>query len=180
MKGLIAAQRYAKALLSYALESKAEEAYLTDITTIYDTCETSRDLQLLLSSPIVKKEKKQNVLHALFGDKVQKATLLFLDLITKHGRENILHTICHQFIALYEKQKGIVHVNLTSASEVSATNEENVINKIDKNMLGAKELRVHKSVDADLIGGFVLDVEGYRYDLSVRKALNDVRKQLQQ
>ena len=56
MSGSRAAIRYAKAILSFALEQNKEVEVNNDMLLIATTVEESKDLQLLLSSPIIKSE----------------------------------------------------------------------------------------------------------------------------
>ena len=62
MSGTRAAQRYAKAILSLALEQNSEADVYNDMSLIAGTIEESVDLQLLLSSPVLKPELKRESL----------------------------------------------------------------------------------------------------------------------
>ena len=53
-----AAVRYAKAVLSLAQDKNATSDVHKDMTTIADTVDASKDLKLMLASPLVKNEIK--------------------------------------------------------------------------------------------------------------------------
>src|ERR1044071_3957615 len=101
MKSSKVAIRYAQALLELALENNKLDGISSDMRYLAEVDRENRDFQLLLSSPIVKADKKVAVFNELFGqfDEVSKA---FIALITKNGRESILP----QIAASFEEQIG--------------------------------------------------------------------------
>ena len=59
MNGSRAAIRYAKAILSFALEQQKEVEVNNDMLLVANTIQDSKELQLLLSSPVLKTELKK-------------------------------------------------------------------------------------------------------------------------
>ena len=55
------ASRYSKALLELAVEMKQLDRVSADVATMKKAITGSRDLELLLASPIVKTDKKQDI-----------------------------------------------------------------------------------------------------------------------
>lgn len=66
MYGFRVANRYAKALLEYALQQNVLEAVFADMTLIDKTIKSHKDLERMLISPIVKTTVKKNVLSKIF------------------------------------------------------------------------------------------------------------------
>ena len=66
MYGLRAANRYAKALLEYAIEQNALEVVFQDMSLINQTIKEHKDLERMLISPIVKTTVKRSVLEKVF------------------------------------------------------------------------------------------------------------------
>ena len=62
MKGVRAAVRYAKALKQLTVEKNLLDVVIADVRLIHNTINNSKDLALLLQSPLVKGEKKESVL----------------------------------------------------------------------------------------------------------------------
>jgi F-type H+-transporting ATPase subunit delta len=65
-----AAIRYAKAILDFALEQKAEEAVQKDFEQVLATLEQSQDLSKLLESPVIEATEKKEVLGKIFSNQV--------------------------------------------------------------------------------------------------------------
>ena len=70
MKGLKVASRYAKSIIDLSVEQNSLERVFTDMNLVNDTCIASRELLLVLQSPVIKSDKKFSILKNLFGDKV--------------------------------------------------------------------------------------------------------------
>ena len=61
-----------------------------DLETLHGVLSGSHDLVLLLQSPIVKADKKQAVLDAVFGDHLGELTTSFLKILVTKGREGLV------------------------------------------------------------------------------------------
>ena len=69
MSGSRAAVRYAKAILSFALEQSKEVEVNNDMLMVVTTIEESKELQLVLSSPVLKSDLKKAALKEIFSSK---------------------------------------------------------------------------------------------------------------
>ncbi len=173
------ASRYAKSLLDIAVEQNAVDAALQDIKMMNEVCDSSRDFTNLLRSPVIKPDKKQSILDAIFGDKLHPLVQAFVKLLVNKGREENLPEIAEAFISQYKEMKNIKTVMLTTATAVSAEVKDAIIKKITGS-LNASSIEVVERVDADIIGGFILQMDDKLIDASVRRDLNDIKAQFQQ
>ena len=108
MKGSRISSRYAKSLLGLAKETGKLDTLYKDMKLVSDTCEESKELLLLLKSPIVKSGKKIQVFDQLFYGQLDDLSKSFLELITKGGREGMLVEIALEFQEQYKREKKIV------------------------------------------------------------------------
>src|SRR5687767_1782106 len=106
--------RYAKSLIDLAVEQGKLEKVLDDINGFLNAA-NNRDLILLLKSPLVKPDKKEKVMEAIFKERVDELTYSFFQIIIRKGREALLPEIAEEFVNQYRKIKGISIVNLVSA-----------------------------------------------------------------
>ncbi|MCS6819048.1 MAG: ATP synthase F1 subunit delta, partial [Chitinophagales bacterium] len=109
------AQRYAKSLLQLAQERKALETVYSEMVGICALTSASRELKLLLKSPIITADRKINVLSKIFDGKVSELTYRFLELLVKKGREAYIPEISAAFIEQYKALNKITTVKITSA-----------------------------------------------------------------
>jgi F-type H+-transporting ATPase subunit delta len=115
MKESLAGNRYAKSLIGLSIEKKELDTVYNDMVLISKTVENSKDLDLLLKSPVVKTDKKQEILSSIFGKETSELTKQFLLLISSRNREAIIGDIAGAFIRQYKVIKKIVVTEVTSA-----------------------------------------------------------------
>lgn len=179
MKGVRAAVRYAKALMQLAEEKNLLDVVVADIKLIRNTIEGSRDLELLLQSPLVKSKEKAKVLSSVFGSKINELTASFLNQLTAHGRENILKVVCEQYINQYNTIRNIAKVSVTTSVALTDELRTELIKKI-KSDYQLSEVELTEKVDESLLGGMVLRMGDKQLDASIRRQLNNIKQELVQ
>jgi len=175
MKSTKAATRYATALLELAIENNKVDAILEDMNYLLSANEQTHDFQTLLKSPIIKAEKKISIFGEVFGQ-FEKVTKDFLTLITNNGREGMLVEIATSFGNQVKTYKGIIPVTISSAVALNAETRESILAKVRTVVKGT--LEVTEEVDASLIGGFIVKMDGTQIDASVSSQLNNLRAEL--
>lgn len=171
------AHRYAKSLLGLASERGQEDAVAADMLTIREAVAESRDLRTMLSSPVVKADKKLKVLNAIFGAHIGEVSSAFIRILTQHGREDVLDEVAHSYVELNKKRKGILTAEVTTATPL---NDElrKAVTAIVKEMNPQGDVVINEVVDSEIIGGFVLKVEDRMVDASVQSKLRSLRQNL--
>ena len=172
MTGTRAAIRYAKAVLSLASDNQKAEAVQLDMTLIGQAIASNASLENALKSPVVKLSEKAAVLDALFPSVSSESKSLFRTLVT-NKRVNILGQIALQYGILYDKLNNKENAFVTTAIPMTSELELKVIAKLKT--LTTKEVTLNKSVDKNLLGGFVLRVGDQQYDASVSNQLNALK-----
>lgn len=156
-----------------AVSTGSLDTVFSDLGVVAAALQSSKELQLLYKSPIVKGPKKQAITQALFSGKVTQTTANFLSLVVTQGREAYLSNILASFNRLYNQTKGISEVTVTTATELDADNEQKIASFI-KQQSGYPNVKINKKVDASIMGGFIIDFGGKWYDNSVRYKLSKV------
>jgi F-type H+-transporting ATPase subunit delta len=167
-------RRYANALYEFSVEQKMADVIFNDMTLVYNSCKSSKDLVNFLKSPIIKYKKKAEILKVIFGDKISEVTLNFMSIISKGRRESLLPVIAEQFIAVYKKAKGIKTATVKTAVKLDDKLRKEIIESLEK-QTGSK-IELNEVVKEDLIGGFVISVDNKEIDTSLKSRLNRLRK----
>lgn len=157
--------RYAKSLLDLAIEKGQLEQVREDMQLVRDTVHESRELEVLLKSPVVKTDKKQEILKAIFGGKIGVITTEFIDIITRKRREAELEVIAESFLSQYRLNKNIVTASITSSAALDETLRAKVMEMVRK--MAGTEVELTEKIDPSLIGGFVLRVGDRQVDTSI-------------
>jgi F-type H+-transporting ATPase subunit delta len=175
MKETLVASRYAKSLLGLAVEqNKLEEAY-ADMKLVADTCNASRDLSLLLKSPIVKSDKKQSIITAIFGAKLNELANGFVAIIIRKKRESLLELIADEFVLQYKAYKHIVTAQVTSVVKLDDELRERILKLVAGTESG--DIELIEEIDKDIVGGFIVRVGDKQIDASIAGRLADLKQE---
>jgi len=168
------ASRYAKSLIDLAQEQGNLETVKQDMEQFVATLRANSELQAVLKNPIMKQDKKRNILDALFGGKIHPSIVAFFHIMVRKGRAGILYATAREFIREYNEVKGIVHATVVSAIELSAKN----LDGLQKAIAGEikAEVILRNTVDPTLIGGFVVNVGDKQIDASINGKLNKLKR----
>lgn len=178
MKGPRIASRYAKSLLILCKEKNAVDVVLADMEMVANTISASRDLGLLLLSPVIKTDTKVKVLDKIFGAHVNEITKAFMILLTNKGRESMLGEIAHSFVAQVKEFKHVVTAKVTSAAPFDAETRQ-VVRDLAQRLAVGMAIELEENINADLIGGFVLTVGDHQVDASVSGEIKNLRREFE-
>jgi F-type H+-transporting ATPase subunit delta len=174
MSNLRTANRYAEALMTTAKELQVLTHVSDDFVVLQRIINESHEFQLFLKSPVLKKEKKQQVFETTFGKVIQPLTIKFLSLLVEKGREDILFSIIEAFFRLQDEMLGIVNVHVLAAAELSEQQTAQLEQRFEA--YSKKKVRIDVSLDPKLIGGFIARIGDTVFDGSVKRQLELLRK----
>lgn len=166
------ATRYSKALLDLANEQKVLDTVYTDLVSLKAHMAENRELENLAISPIVPADKKLAAFNEIYEGKFNALTLQFIKLAIEKGREVYLTPIIDQFVKEYNAFNGKVSGTLITAVEVSDTLKDKILDSVKKKI--NKDITVTTEVDADIIGGYIVEFEDQLIDASVKHQLNQI------
>jgi F-type H+-transporting ATPase subunit delta len=170
------ATTYAKSLLDLSIDQGNLEEVKEDINTFKASLE-SRDLFLLLKSPIINKGKKKQVFDAIFSGKLNKVTSAFFDIVLNKGREMYLPEIADAFLLQYKSHHKITPIKIKTAVAISDAKLESIKAKLLESNITESSLDIVTEVDPTIIGGFVIEVGDKLYDASVAHKLETIKKE---
>ena len=166
--------RYAKALFNLAIKEDILEQSYNDMALLESACSESKELSLLLKSPVVKTDKKLKILAEIFGSRINKITMSFINIITTKKREGLLALIASSFIMLNKGHHKIETATVISASPLDESLREEVVNFIKKH--GESNVELTEKVDPTIIGGAIISIGDKQLDTSVSKAISELRQ----
>lgn len=168
------ASRYVKSLLSLAVEQNSLDAVHKDMLSFSKVVKQNRDFSLMLRNPIIRHDKKREILEKVFAGRVNKLTMAIFDIITSKNREPLLPAIAEEFHHAYNVYKNVGEATVTTAIPLDATLRAE-IEKIVKKLSDKKEVEIKEKVDAEMIGGFVLNVGDRQIDASIKNKLKALK-----
>ncbi|WP_372766430.1 ATP synthase F1 subunit delta [Lutibacter sp.] len=177
MNGSRAAIRYAKAILSFALEQQKEVEVNNDMILVANTVNESKELQLLLNSPVLKAELKKSALKEVFAGKVTPLTIGLINLLIDNKRLPILGEVAIKYTVIYDSLKGIEVAKVTTAVALTEELNKQVLSKVIE--ITGKQATIENIINPDIIGGFILRIGDIQYDASVSNKLQLLKRQFE-
>lgn len=172
------ASRYAKSILDLAIERGELEKVYADMQWLQAVCKSNRDFVNLLRSPIIKNDTKRKILEAVTNGHISELTAGFNRLLVSKNRERFLPEIINAFIAAYKSHHHIRTVQLTTATPVTDSMRNAIVEQVKKSA-GFDKVELEEKVNPELIGGFVLQVGDQLVDASVAYDLRAIAKQFE-
>lgn len=173
-EGMIS-KRYAKALLLFAKDNKSEDTVYSEMKQLASVFMREPKLRMAMDNPMLNVEDKLNLIKIAVGGKPSKEYIRFMELVLKNKREKYLLNIALSYADLYCEAKGINTGKLVTATPVDASVTEKMKGLLQKIKPGTLDFET--SVDPDIEGGFILYLDDYRLDASVRTQLKRIKQQ---
>ncbi len=175
MSAVRIAPRYAKSLLDLSIEENKIDKVVSDIESFKDALKSDEFIRFL-KSPIIKSAMKISVYNAAFVGKFDPLLDRFIQLVIQKGREQYLPEIMDEFLSQHNALKGVSGVKLTSAKAISSEMMDEIKSKLKSSSETKSEVNIEFAVDANLIGGFKIEIGDKLYDASVAHKLESLRK----
>ncbi len=170
-----AAIRYAKAVLSLAQDQKATENVQKDMDTILAAVDQSKELKMLLSSPIIKTELKRESLRKVFANTTSITQGLF-DIMIDNKRIALLPEVAKQYNILFDQLNNTQVAVVTTAVPLDDALKVKVLTKVKE--LTGNEATLKNVIDESIIGGFILRVGDLQYNASIASKLANLKREL--
>jgi F-type H+-transporting ATPase subunit delta len=168
---------YGEALLG-AGESAGRTAELLDEfeALFRDVLDPFPALETILASGLISRDEKAGILDRVLGGQLSPMMVSFLKVVSRHGRLDCLRVIHRQTKLLYDRLRGRVRVELTTATAIGDATADRIADGL-RRVIGGEPI-MHRSTDPELIGGAVLRVGDTVYDGSIANQLQMIRQQM--
>ena len=167
----IISDRYAEALFSLAVENNAIDRYEEQVKLVLDVISGDKEIMRILTHPDINGEDTQ-----AFKDSVDDDIMGLFSVIMRKNRENQITGILEIFLEKVKSYKGISDAVVESAVPLSPEKlkviETKLANKLNKQVV-AKSVVV-----PELLGGLRISIDGHILDKTVKRQLEDMKKQM--
>ena len=176
MRDIRVAKPYARALYDAAVEQNALDAVTADIDTLRELIEHSEELTQFVHSPVLSPQFKSETFQQLFADVVQPLTINFFKLLTSKQRERYLIAIIDVFSAIVDEAAGRLVAKVTTAVPITPAQAERLTQQLSA--YSGKQVRLETITDANIQGGFIVQLDDTVFDASVASQLQRLKQQL--
>jgi len=174
MAGTRAAIRYAKAVLSLAIDQNMADAVNNDMKLIANAVSENMELGEMLNNAVIKSDSKKEVLLAVFPN-LNKISKELFNVLISNKRLDILNHVATKYSVLFDVLNGKEVAQVTTAIPMTDELEVKVLAKVKE--LTNKAVELDNIVDESILGGFILRVGDKQYNASVSNKLNKLKRE---
>lgn len=169
------ARPYAKAAFEFAVEAKAIDSWLTQLTFAAEVAKDETIKGFLSGGTSV--EQVQTLFLNVCGEQVDSNGQNFLKVMAENERLLVLPQVLEQFIALKADFDQEVAVDVTSAVEVTAEQKTKLSAALEKRL--ARKVKLNCTVDASIVSGLIIQAGDMVIDGSIKGKLSRLATSLQ-
>ena len=168
------AREYAEALFILACEENAEQEIGDSLSSVCKIFDGSSEYRELLSSPAIPVPERAAIIDEAFRGSLPEHTVSFLQLLSENGRMELISECAAEYRKLSEGKRARTEATVISA--VSLTDEEIAALKAKLEKISGKTVSLTLRVDADILGGVIVEMDGKVMDGSVRHRLQELKE----
>jgi F-type H+-transporting ATPase subunit delta len=172
-----AARVYAEALFDVAKKKGKLDAVRDELAQFVDAVDGNRELQVFFFSPYFSSAEKVAGLKRAVSE-ADPELLNFLELLIEKQRMPEIFRIRRQLDELWKQENRRIDVTVTSAVTLEPSVVEKVGEEIERQT--GQKVELSSRVDAEILGGIVLQVGNKVLDASIRSRLEKLRKSVAQ
>lgn len=170
-----AALIYAQSLYEGASEHDCLEACHKNALDLKSFAQNNADILQKINNPLYSATQKTTITDILSKNfQLNKVMLNCLDIVAQNRKWPLLEEIMKQFTMLYNNNKGIAEVDVTTAVDLSAEQDNLLKNKLSA--IFGKKIIVNYIKDENIIGGLIIKNGSQFIDISVKNKLNVLEK----
>lgn len=173
MNESLLAGRYAKALLAHAEEVGEAEVLYPIMKRLSGLLRPTPSLRGVLDNPTLAEELRERVVLALAGEQLPGSLRRFVELVFSHSRESLLGEMARAYVGLYRRHRGVTYARVVAAKELDDATRVRLVELLRHRYGG--EVELDEEVDEQLLGGFILKVDGKEMDGSVKGQIERIR-----
>lgn len=172
-----AARVYAEALFDVAKQKGKLDAVRDELAQFAVAVDGNRELQVFFFSPYFSSAEKVAGLKRAVSD-ADAELINFLELLIEKQRMPEIFRIRRQLDELWKQENRRIDVTVTSAVTLEPAVVEKVGEEIERQT--GQKVELSSRVDAEILGGIVLQVGNKVLDASIRSRLEKLRKSVAQ
>ena len=167
---------YARSLFDLAAAGNAVDGVAGEFGELIELIDAQPDVATFMTSEAIDVDRRAETLEKLFRGQLGDLLLNTLLVINGKGRLSLIREIHSAFARLREEQQNRVDATVTTATALNDEQRQRVIDSIGERT--GKQVTLHEQVDAEILGGLVVQVGDERLDGSVASRLGRIERSL--
>lgn len=172
-----AANEYGAALFDWAQETNSADKVWDGLNVVAAVLQEHPDYVAFLACPAVAKAERVAALRQAFDGRVAAQVVDFLCLLCENGRTGELAACVAEYEERYRESRRISTAQVFSSVPLTEPQQAQLADALSKKT--GRTVTVHCTVDPSLLGGVVVELDGKRYDGSVKRRLQVIKEVIQ-
>lgn len=172
------ADQYAAALFELASQAGTVAEVRAELEELVKLEQVEPDFRAFMTSRALDDDHRAAGLEKMFRGRLSDLVLDTLQVMNAHGRSGLLDALCERFIARQEEAAGQVRARAASAVPLSDELRNRVAETVAR--LSGRSPVMQFEVDPGLLGGIRIQIGDVRYDNTIRRHLELVRRRLEE
>ncbi len=167
-------KEYGEGLYALAEEEGLARDLLSQTETLAQSFRQEPAFLRLLSNMSLSREERLGILENAFRGQIHPYLLNFLKILCERGAMAEFAGCVSAYRALYDQEHHVLEARVTTGEKISGDQRARLIEKLQK--MTGREIRLSERVDEKVIGGVLLEMDGKRYDNTVRRRLEKIHQ----
>jgi len=170
------ARVYGGSLYDLAAEEKLTDVLLHQTKEVCEIFRANPEYLRLLAEPSIPLDERKGLIETAFGTQAERYLVNFIKLLCEKGLLGDFFGCCEEFTRRYNVEHGIAEAVVTSAVALTDAQAKALKNKLEK--ISGKKITLVLKVDASVVAGLRVELEGKQLDGTVQGRLSDISKRL--
>ena len=167
-------KEYGAALFMLACEQNKKKEYSEELVLINNALDNNAEYAEFLSSPSIPMKERLSAIESAFADSLSENVLSFFLLLCEKGRMPCLKSAISEYNALFDASLRVSTAKVISA--VPLTDSEKIKLKEKLETIYKRTVNLECSVDENVLGGLIVEIDGNILDGSLRYRLREVKE----
>jgi F-type H+-transporting ATPase subunit delta len=168
------AKEYAQALFALGCESGEHRDFMAALSDIAAQLEQYPEYLALLASPALTLGERMDALSRVLGEDYPAHVRSFLQLLCEKRRMRSFPTCVKEYGRLLDAKERMLTAHVRSAFELTEQQKNALRVKLER--VSGAHVTLECQVDASLLGGVIVEMDGRVMDGSLRRRLQEIKE----
>ena len=169
-------REYGEGLYALCAEEAMDQAVLEEVLALKQAFRENEGFVRLLGNMSMSKEERVAIADAAFKGQIHEYTLNFIKILVERGAVHEFSECVSAYQDCYNKAHQVAVAEVTTAQPLNDAQRKRLKEKLAR--MSGKEIVIKEKIDPSVLGGILLNMDGKRYDNTVRGRLAAIKQTL--
>ncbi len=166
--------RYSVALFELALEKNELPTISEEASVVRNYFVSDKQFFQIFCHPQISTAEKKAMIRKAFGEDVSDTLKGFFEIVINKRREQYILSIIDSFLRRVDEYNGVTKAKVYAPTALSEDQRRRLQTQLESKL--NKKVDLELVLDSSLIGGLIVEADGYVFDGSVKKHFEDIKR----